>query len=110
MTPRYSIDWSPVALRDVGEILGYVGLHESLEAAARLFAKISSRIKTLERFPRRCRVVPELKEQGILEYRELILEPYRIFFRLTQKKIGIVGVLDGRRDLEELILQRALDQ
>ena len=110
MTARYSIEWSPVSLRDLDEILEYVGLHDSPEAASRLFSKVSSCIVTLNRFPRRCRVVPELKEQLIQEYRELILGPYRIFFRLTEKKIGIVGVLDGRRDLEELILQRALDQ
>jgi len=110
LKPRYSIVWSPVSLRDLDEIIAYVALHDSPEAAARLFTNISSRIKTLSLFPKRCRIVPELKEQGIQEYHELIVGPYRIFFRLEGRRVAIVGVLDGRRDLEEILLQRALDQ
>lgn len=110
MTPRYHIEWAPVAIQDFDQILAYVSLHDSPQTAVQIYTKISSRIKTLCNYPRRCRIVPELKGQGIPEYRELIIAPYRVFFRLTERTVGIVGVLDGRRDLEELIIQRALDR
>ena len=59
-------------------------------------------------FPTRCRVVPELAALGISEIRESILPPYRIFFRLQDQRATLLGILDSRRNLEELILQRAL--
>jgi hypothetical protein len=47
---------------------------------------------------------------GVREYRELILAPYRVFFRLTRRSVDIVGMLDGRRDLEEILLRRYLGE
>ncbi|MFQ5705223.1 MAG: type II toxin-antitoxin system RelE/ParE family toxin [Gemmatimonadales bacterium] len=109
MSGRHPIEWAPTTIRDLDEILEYVVWRESGDAAARLCAKILSRIDKLSAFPRRCRIVPELKEYGIRDYRELIVSPYRIFFRINGRVVGIVGVLDGRRDLEEELLNRALD-
>lgn len=42
------------------------------------------------------------------EYRELIVAPYRILFQIVGQMVAILGVLDGRRDLSELLLTRAL--
>jgi plasmid stabilization system protein ParE len=52
--------------------------------------------------------VPELKSVGVTEYRELIVSPYRVFFRIYENEVGVVGVLDGRRDLEETLIRRAM--
>jgi len=52
--------------------------------------------------------VPELKDVGITDYRELISAPYRIFYRITGRVVSILGVLDGRRDLEEILIHRAI--
>jgi hypothetical protein len=43
-----------------------------------------------------------------MEYRELIVSPYRVFFRIDEKDVGIIGILDGRRDLEETLIRRAM--
>ncbi len=56
--------------------------------------------------PERCRIVPELKEQGILQYRELIVKPWRIIFRIAEKKVYALSVLDSRRNIEEILLER----
>lgn len=66
-------------------------------------------IETLSRSPSRARVVPELRELGIREYRELILSPYRVPFRIAGRVVAILGVFDGRRELAELLLKRALE-
>ena len=78
------------------------------DAAARVYGKIRTRTRTLSSHPNRCRVVPELKSFGVVEYRELIVSPYRIFFRVDGRDVGIIGVLDGRRDLEETLVRRAM--
>jgi plasmid stabilization system protein ParE len=39
----------------------------------------------------------------------VIVRPYRIFFRIDGGSVvGIVGILDGRRDIEELLAVRGI--
>ena len=71
-----------------------------------IYSKISGRIESLARHPHRCRIAPELREIGVSEYREILVYPYRTFFRVSGDGVGVVGVLDGRRDLEELLITR----
>ena len=41
-------------------------------------------------------------------YRELIVRPWRIIYRVSTKRVLVLAVLDGRRDLEGLLLSRLL--
>jgi toxin ParE1/3/4 len=104
----YPIRWAPVAARDLDEIIDYLATQNSPEAATRTFARIKTRIRALARHPARCRIVPELKQIGVTEYRELVVSPYRIFFRIMRDGVAIIGVLDGRRDREEMLIRRAI--
>jgi plasmid stabilization system protein ParE len=105
----YNVVWAPNAIRDLDEILDYVAATRSADEAERLYLKIVPRIDSLSRFPRRARLVPELKRFGVHEYRELVVSPYRILFRIIGQVVAILGVLDGRRELSELLLNRALE-
>ena len=106
MPERYRILWAPAAIRDLDEILAYLATRDGPEAASLVYSKISGRIESLSRHPHRCRIAPELREIGVSEYREILVYPYRTFFRVSGDVLGIVGVLDGRRDLEELLIKR----
>jgi toxin ParE1/3/4 len=106
---RFDIVWSPNAIRDLDEILDYVATTRSADEAERLYEKIVPRVDTLARFPKRARLVPELKRFGVREYRELVVSPYRIVFKIVGRTVAILGVLDGRRELSELLLKRALE-
>lgn len=108
MPESYRIRWAPVAFRDLDEIIDYIAAQDGPDVAAGIYEKIKARIRTLSSHPGRCRVVPELKSVGVTEYRELIVSPYRVFFRIDDREVGILGVLDGRRDLEETLVRRAL--
>ena len=108
MSSQYRIQWSPVALRDLDEVLDYIAARDCVEAAVQIYSQISESIDKLQAHPERCRVVPELKRIGVSEYRELIVSPYSVFFRIRRPTVGIVGILGRRRDLEELLLQRVL--
>jgi toxin ParE1/3/4 len=108
MPDRYEIEWAPVAQADVDEILEYIAARDCVEAAMHVYAKLMDRIETPVSRPERCRTPPELKKLGIFEYHELIATPYSVFFRVRGKRVGIVGVLDWRRDLDELLVQRTL--
>jgi plasmid stabilization system protein ParE len=108
MPDRYAIEWTAVAEADVDEILEYITSRDCVEAALAVYEKLMNRIETLASRPTRCRLPPELRKLGVSEYRELIISPYGVFFRVRGKRVGIVAVLDRRRDLEELLVQRAL--
>ena len=109
MPEKYRIEWVPSAIDDLDGILEYKQVHEGPEAAVKLYAAISARIDTLFLHPKRCRIVPELKRFGIREYRELIVSPYRVFIRVEPKLVSIIGIIDGRRDLEEILIHRLMD-
>ena len=109
MSRRFSVVWADAAARDYEAILAYVARRAGVLRARQLDDKLSQRSSRLDTVPARCRVVPELREEGIDAYRELVIRPYRIMFRIRGSKVVLLAVVDGRRDLQELLLQRALE-
>ena len=97
-----------MAIADVEGIVDYVAVHDSLAAAEKLYEKLETSIDSLVASPRRGRVVPELRAEGLEMYRELVVSKYRVLFRVRGRDVVFLGVLDGRRDLAELLIQRAM--
>jgi len=100
--------WAAIAAQDLDDIIDYIAAQDGPDAAVGVYGKVKARTQTLSTHPERCRIVPELRSLGVMEYRELIVSPYRVFFRIDEQDVGIVGVLDGRRDLEETLIRRAM--
>ena len=65
---------------------------DNVDAALRLRERTEKALKRLERFPKSGRVVPEFPD---LPYREVIVAPYRFFYREEGKNIWIVSVWHG---------------
>lgn len=107
MPDRYQVAWAPVAISDVVSILEYLAEEDS-SYAEQLLGKLQRQAKSLERFPARGRIVPELKAMGIQFLRELVIAPYRLIFRIEGRDVHVLAVFDGRRDLEDILLERAL--
>ncbi len=59
-------------------------------------------------FPERGRVVPELKYNNIENYREVIHYPWRIIHRIDNKNVYVMAIFDGRRNIEDILLNRLL--
>ena len=72
-----------------------VQLEEQMAAACKLTCLPAGR---LERFPESDRVLPEFPE---LPYREVIVAPYRFFYRVAAKTVWIVSVWHGAQTPEE---------
>lgn len=107
MTKRYRVRWTETALADIDSILRYVAAHADVETAIKLYEKLIAGGESLASIPTRCRRVPELAQLGVTHYRERLVSPYRIAFRIRGREVGIISVLDGRRDLEQLLFERA---
>lgn len=103
------VRWTESAAQDLEEIAMHVARDSPL-AAERLIARLEQRASSVGRMPRRGRVVPELAFLGIQTWREVLSPPYRIIYRATGEVAYILGVLDGRRDLRDVLLNRLLRQ
>jgi addiction module RelE/StbE family toxin len=105
---RFKVEWSQPASKDLLNIIEYVS-QDSLDAAIRIFKTIKSKCKTLNQSPERGKIVPELKENGIFNYRELIISPWRIIYRISDQKVFILAVIDSRRNIEDILIERFLN-
>lgn len=88
--------WSRRAFRDLEAIAEYIA-QDSAAYASIVVKTIVSHTRTLSRFPRSGRKVPEFDVEDI---RELIAYSYRIIYRVQQHEILIAAVIHGKRILE----------
>ena len=65
-------------------------------------------IESLETLPQRGHCPPELERIGMMEYREVFFKPYRVIYRIAGREVRVYAVLDGRRDLPDLLQERIL--
>ena len=107
MPRRFTVEWTLSAGQDLRSLVGYL-IHESEESAEKIFKRIRQKADSLTIFPCRGRVVPELLSLYLSRYREIILSPYRLIYRIEGQKLFVVGLFDGRRDLEEVLMDRLL--
>jgi len=105
MSRTYQVLWAGVAENDLKEIIEYIAT-DNPATALKILKKIRQRASRLHNLPERGRVVPELQDQGILIYRELVIPPWRIIYRISDNDVFVVSVLDGRRNVEDILLKR----
>ena len=74
MRKTFGILWAAAAERDLLGIVKYVA-EDDPGAALGILDKIRVGAAGLSRSPRRGRVVPELLDQGIARYREIVIRP-----------------------------------
>lgn len=104
---EYHVLWTDAAKSDLSEIAQFITA-ESTSSALAIIDRLERRCSTLERLPERGRVVPELKSVDILIYRELIVKPWRIVYRQDRNQVYVMAVLDSRRSLDGLLLERLM--
>ena len=68
--------------------------------------KIKLQVDDLYHSPRLCQIIPELYDQDITQYREMIIKPWRIMYRIADSKVYILSVLDSRQNIEDVLLKR----
>lgn len=91
------IEWTEPALSDLESIRDYIK-KDSEYYATRFVERIIKAVETLEKFPEMGRSVPEAEEENI---REILFHNYRIMYRAETKRILILAILHGARDLSQ---------
>jgi toxin ParE1/3/4 len=107
MKSRLPVEWATIAERDLAGIVEYIA-RDDPGAAAGVLDTLEAKASSLETLATRGRVVPELQRIQIREYRELLVKPYRLIYRVEKLRVVVLGVFDGRRDLEDILLDRLL--
>jgi len=107
MNKKYYIKWAAPAREDVNEIIEYIS-KTNINYATKILDGIEKKVKKLDMFPERNRIVPEFEENGYLIYREIIVEYWRIIYKIENDYVYIMLVIDGRRNLEELLLKKII--
>ena len=105
MTKIYDVRWSETAEKDLMAIVDYIA-DDSPSRAYEVFKEVRRKAWSLRTFPGRGRIVPELQEQGITQYHELVVSPWRIIYRTSERTVYVLSVLDSRRSIEDILLRR----
>ena len=96
------------AARDLDQIYNYVALHDSPQKADYVLERFEKLLSSLSEFPERGAYPNELLSLGIREYREIFFKPYRIIYRIIEKNVYGLLIVDGRRDMQTLLQRRLL--
>ncbi len=85
------VRFTPSARAQFLSALAYIRRDKPL-AAVRFRNRTETVLRRLEDFPESGRVIPEFPE---LAYREVIISPYRFFYRIKEDLVWIVAVWHG---------------
>lgn len=96
------------AEEDLFELYKYIYMNDSETSAEQLIEKLYKKCLSLQDFPRRGHVPPELNLLGVDEFLEIHYKTYRIIYRIIGKEVFIHCILDGRRDMQKLLQERLL--
>lgn len=107
MSPLRRVQWTKTARSDLRQIVMYL-ISRSPGTVASLLSEIKSKVFQLDRLAERGRVVPELQAQGVFQFRELLVSHWRIIYKINGNGVRVLAVLDARRNLEDLLLERML--
>jgi plasmid stabilization system protein ParE len=108
MTKRtYPVFWTQTAKQDLTRIIDYIAADSEIQARS-IYLAIKEKADNLGEMPLKGRVVPELRYYSILTYRELISPPWRIIYEIDDARIWVHAVIDGRRNVEDILLNRLI--
>ena len=105
---RFDVVLTAGAETDLEAIHDYFINQGAVEAAGKLLDDFLTMIATLETFPARRAMPKELEVIGMHNYRQILLGPYRVVYRVTGTRVIVTVIIDGRRDLKALLEQRLL--
>ena len=90
------IRFTPSARRQFLEGLAYIQ-RDNPTAARQFRERVERTLRRLEDYPDSGRIIPEFPD---LPHREVIVSPYRFFYRVEKKTVWIVAVWHGAQEVD----------
>lgn len=107
MIHPYSVIWVDSAKKELFEIIEYIAVGNQRNAK-NIYKSIKKKADSLSSLPYKGRIVPEFQKYSIHLYREIIESPWRIIYRVHERNVVILSILDGRRDVEDIIFEKII--
>lgn len=108
MTARRKVRLTGGARADLRTIYAYLVERASVRQADTLIERLRESVAGLDRFSERGAEPKELQALGKRGYRQLLMQPYRIIYRVTDDAVVVLLTAHGRRDMEALLQRRLL--
>ena len=97
MSAELKVRWTENSIQDLLAIKEFIAL-DSPKRAETWIGELYFSGKNLVTFPQRGRIVPEFNQENI---RELLIENYRLVYRIKPTSIEILTVFEGHRRLNK---------
>jgi plasmid stabilization system protein ParE len=106
-----TIEWTPDGVESFNEILEYYRDRAGENISNSIYEKIIKEIELLEIEKIKTKQTHELKDIGIYDIYELTVKPWKAYYKLSanNKKAYILFILDARRNLEEILMSKVID-
>ncbi len=96
------------AEQDLKELRSYVVKNFSQATWLKTYSKLKESIRNLATFPLLGAVPPELESLNMNQYRQIISGMNRVVYEPRADAVYIYMIVDTRRDLETLLMQRLM--
>ncbi|MBA3582742.1 MAG: type II toxin-antitoxin system RelE/ParE family toxin [Gammaproteobacteria bacterium] len=103
---RHEVFLTTGARYDLEDIYDYIATSDSRKHADHVLDQLMGLVQKLIINPNRGSYPKELAALGIHEYRQVFFKPYRVIYRVIDKRVIIYLIVDGRRDLQSLLIRR----
>ena len=107
---NFRVELTADANSDLLALAGYVADRHTIAQAEYVVSKIEVVVEKLAVYPERGVYPPELLALGIKDFRPVLFKPYRVIYRLLDRRVVVHLIADGRRDLQALLNERLLSQ
>ena len=89
------VEWSAAASEDLGDLVRYIS-RDSVFYGRRFGQKVVLATRRLKRFPESGRMIPEADDRAL---REIIVQGYRVMYRLEPGRVLVLAIIHGSRDV-----------
>jgi plasmid stabilization system protein ParE len=105
------ISWTPDGIDSFNEIIDYYRDHYGNNVADTFYKKTMKEVDNLEIEETKTKLTEELKDIGIMDIHELIVNPWKVYYKISKenKKAFILFVLDARKNIEEILISKVID-
>ena len=105
---RYHVSLTGGAEGDLDIICAQIEEQRGSDSVEEWLDKFEDAIGSLEAFPDRGSVPPELAAIGIKDFRQKQFKPYRIIYRVVEARMFVLVVAHGSRNFQSLLQERLL--
>jgi addiction module RelE/StbE family toxin len=104
----YSVEFSTGAKQDLFKIYRYIKNDGKPQTTKKFSGQIKKACFSLSENPERGYIPAELKGLGVMWCRQIVFKNYRIIYQVIGKVVVISGIIDGHRQIREVMRQRML--